>query len=324
MRRTRAHAAHAGWPWRAPIRRPRSRFAPVALADAAVGSPNSVQSFFCTSTIVRACSSSRWSRAHRACNAASRFCSALSIARRPRRRPSAARRLRRAHDATSSGASCTSPHGAAARRSPPHRRSRSASSSTESLYAALNCRRFATARTSGSGAVLGAAGTTCWRGADDIAFGFFLVDIRDLPFDLAARCATGGSDLRNLDRIQSCRAVTRNLCRTTAARDPSTEHIHAAAGSGLYRSYNHFSGSDEARSPYTLPANCNCSLPPHCWHGNEVRESAHQQYRDDVDAASTARKLDGAQRPVVAMAYRANTGGDRSTLLADFGRAIQP
>jgi len=141
---------------------------------------------------------------------------------------------------------------------------------------------------------------------------------------LAARCATGGHDLRNLDRIQSCRAVTRNLCGTTAARDPSAEHIHAAAGSALYRSYNRFSGSDEERSPYTLPANCDRTLPPPCRRGNEVRESTHQQHRHDMDAPGTARKLDGAQRPVVAMAYRANSSGDRSTLLADFGRAIQP
>jgi hypothetical protein len=66
------------------------------------------------------------------------------------------------------------------------------------LYAALNCRRFATARTSGSGEPLGAvaAGETALavpaRAAspatiDEIIFSFFLSDIVRLPFDSNSR-----------------------------------------------------------------------------------------------------------------------------------------
>jgi len=57
----------------------------------------------------------------------------------------------------------------------PGSKQRSASSSTESLYAAVKCRRLATARTSGSGA----AGTadTPLAAEDAIIFSFLFSDI---------------------------------------------------------------------------------------------------------------------------------------------------
>jgi hypothetical protein len=51
------------------------------------------------------------------------------------------------------------------------------------LYAALNCRRFATARTSGSGTTPVAAGATGFALVDKTIFNFFLSDILGLPFD---------------------------------------------------------------------------------------------------------------------------------------------
>jgi hypothetical protein len=52
------------------------------------------------------------------------------------------------------------------------------------LYAAVNCRRFATARTSGSGAALGVASAGELAVIDDTIFNFFLSDIVRLPFDI--------------------------------------------------------------------------------------------------------------------------------------------
>ena len=133
--------------------------------------------------IVRACSSSRWSRTLSACSAASRFCSALSTAFLPRRRASAA----------SAPASRSRRHTVRCELYSPSRRSsapiapgleqRSASSSTASLYAAVNLRRFATARTSGSGATLGVTGAATLAVVDETIFNFFRSDIVRLPFD---------------------------------------------------------------------------------------------------------------------------------------------
>ena len=130
--------------------------------------------------IVRACSSSRSSRAFPASSAAMRRCSGLSFTFRPRRRPSA----------SSAPASRSRRQVVRCELYSPSRRNsaplapgfvhRSASSSTESLYAALNCRRFATARTSASGAALGAA-------AAEIIFSFLLSDIVRLPLDSNSR-----------------------------------------------------------------------------------------------------------------------------------------
>jgi len=144
--------------------------------------------------IVWACPSSRRSCAFSACSAASRRCSGVSVAFLPRRRPSAA----------SAPASRSRRHIVRWELYSPSRRNsapiapgpaqRSASSSTASLYAALNCRRFATARTSGSGTALGAAGAEALALAsparastsafvDETIFSFFLWDIVRLPFD---------------------------------------------------------------------------------------------------------------------------------------------
>ena len=144
--------------------------------------------------IVRACSSSRSRRAFLASSAAMRRCSGVSFAFRPRRRPSAAREPASRSRRHIVRCELYSPSRRSSAPIAPGLAHRSASSSTESLYAALNCRRLATARTSGSGAPLGAvaavetalavpapAASTAF--VDETIFSFFLSDIIRLPFD---------------------------------------------------------------------------------------------------------------------------------------------
>jgi hypothetical protein len=132
--------------------------------------------------IVCACSSSRLSRTFSACSDARRFCSAVSVAFLPRRRPSAAR----APAARSRRHIVKCELYSASRRSSapisPGLEQRSTSSSTDSLYAGLKCRRLATARTSGSAAALSAPGAELVV-SDATIFNLFFSDIAGLPFN---------------------------------------------------------------------------------------------------------------------------------------------
>ena len=191
--------------------------------------------------IRRACSSSRARRAFLASSTATRFCSGVERALRPRRRPSAssapASRSRRQlvncelYSASRRSSAPISPEPV----------SRSASPNTASLYAASNLRRLASALTSGSG--LGrAAGKPALAGPAPAAFpaatsafnatifSFFLDDIVDLPFDsnstkvgVSPYIGTNGTARPRISAAQDthlhapsdlkCIKLTHSLCR---------------------------------------------------------------------------------------------------------------
>ena len=154
-----------------------------------------MQSFFWTSMIVRACSSSRVSFVFSPCSAARRFCSWVSFAFLPRVRPRAASAPVSRSRRQVLRCELYSPSRRSSAPIAPKSFARSASSSTASLYAAVNWRRLATARTSGSDTPAAAAAAAVERALaspartrstaaiDDTIFSFFLLDIGHLPFD---------------------------------------------------------------------------------------------------------------------------------------------
>ncbi len=107
--------------------------------------------------IARACSSSRVRGALFASSTAMRRCSGVCFSLRPRRRSSATKAPTSRSRRHIARCELYNPSWRSGAPTAPGFVQRSACSSTDSLYAALNRRRLATARTAGSGVPLGAA-----------------------------------------------------------------------------------------------------------------------------------------------------------------------